>query len=404
MRSLFVCPERLGSGSPAGIGIRFLELAKAATDEGIEVTLSSPDGAPDGPWVPVVSSSENLAAESRLADSIYTQGHAANDVLEHCSAKPLVIDLYDPFFIENLHYAEAHPDAFGHDYETILRSLRRGDFFLCASETQKMFYTGMLSATGRINPERFNGSPRLDDLIAVVPFGVPRSQTLERASSGEHRILFGSVYDWYRPELAIEAIIRANRRGVKTKLTFLENPNPGAPRERFEHARSMVRKGGLEAVVDFLPWVRYEDRSTLYANHQLALLTFDRSLETDLSYRTRILDYLWGGLPVVSSSAPETDAILDRFGAGISVPSNDPDQLAGALIDILTSPGKMERLRAGARDFVREYQWPALAAPLIRFLEKPAVDRTKERVLTSADTRISLTVGQRVRRKLRSIL
>ncbi|MBW3565622.1 MAG: glycosyltransferase family 4 protein [Acidobacteria bacterium] len=404
MRSLFVCPEKLRSGSPAGIGIRFLELAKAATDGGIEVVLASPDGAPDGPWRPVVSSAENLDVESRRSDSIYTQGHAVNDVLEHGSTQPLVIDLYDPYFIENLHYAEAHPDAFSHDYETILRSLRRGDFFLCASETQKMFYTGMLSATGRINPERFNGSPRLDNLLAIVPFGVPRPVELQRERSGEHRVLFGSVYDWYRPELAIEAVMRANRRGASTKLTFLENPNPDAPRQRFEEARSVVRKSGAEAVIDFLPWVRYEERSALYASHQLALLTFDRSLETDLSYRTRILDYLWGGLPVVSSSAPETDAILTRFGAGVSVPSNDPDDLAGVLIDILNSPSEMERLRAGARDFVREYQWPALAEPLLRFLRKPAVDRTKRIASAFPDMRIPLTVGQRVRRKLRSIL
>ena len=37
--------------------------------------------------------------------------------------------------------------------------------------------------------------------------------------------------------------------------------------------------------------------------------------------RTRVYDYLWGGLPIVTSSAPGTDELLTRYDAGVVVRS-----------------------------------------------------------------------------------
>ena len=42
-RALLVCPEPLGHRQPAGIGIRFLEMAKVLLADGHEVTLLSRD-------------------------------------------------------------------------------------------------------------------------------------------------------------------------------------------------------------------------------------------------------------------------------------------------------------------------------------------------------------------------
>src|SRR5260370_1277808 len=106
-RALLLCPEPLGHGQPAGVGIRFLEMA---------------------------------------------QGHAANDLFAHGNAIPTVVDLYDPFIIENLNYYETRgAEVFTHDHATLMRSLLRGDLFLCASSAQRLFYLGALMAAGRVN-------------------------------------------------------------------------------------------------------------------------------------------------------------------------------------------------------------------------------------------------------------
>src|SRR4030042_1107130 len=48
-----------------------------------------------------------------------------------------------------------------------------GDFFICASEKQRDYWIGMLSAVGRLNPYNYDSDSTLRKLIDVVPFGTP---------------------------------------------------------------------------------------------------------------------------------------------------------------------------------------------------------------------------------------
>ena len=43
-RVLLVCPEPLGHRQPAGIGVRFLEMAGVLRADGHQITILSPDG------------------------------------------------------------------------------------------------------------------------------------------------------------------------------------------------------------------------------------------------------------------------------------------------------------------------------------------------------------------------
>jgi len=355
MRVMLVCPEPLGHRQPAGIGIRFLEMERVLRAEGHDVTLLSRD---DGAFVP-----ETLLRASGESDVAVVQGHVANDFFAHARPIPTVVDLYDPFIIENLHYfATRGSEVYAHDHATLMNSLLRGDFFLCASEAQRHFYLGALLAAGRVNPLAFERDPTLRSLIAVAPFGVPPPRD---SVHDDATVLFGGIYDWYDPILAIEAVKLARARMPAMTLTFTTHPNPdltpqGKLAEAMKHAR------GLD-FVRFEPWAAYEQRGAFYDRFAVALLTFPQSIETDLSMRTRVYDYLWGGLPIVTSSAPGTDEILTRYGAGFIVESDSPQAFAHALLAALES----DRLRAGAQRFVEEHQWPRVLQPLIEFIRAP---------------------------------
>src|SRR6185436_19692209 len=101
--------------------------------------------------------------------------------------------------------------------------------------------------------------------------------------------------------------------------------------------------------VRFEPWVAYEQRAEFFERFAIALLTFPRSLETDLSMRTRIYDYLWSGLPIVSSSAPGTDELLARYDCGIVVGEDSPRAFADAILRV-----DRERMTRGAARFVED--------------------------------------------------
>jgi len=367
-RVMLVCPEPLAHGQPAGVGIRFLEIARVLRGDGHDVTTLAPDGASQA------SDSAGLTAESlletsRRSDVAVVQGHVANAFFQHAEPIPTVIDLYDPFIIENLHYfAERGGEVFHHDHATLMNSLVRGDFFLCASEAQRMFYLGALVACGRLNPELFESDPELKSLIAIAPFGVPPRQP-PTANRQPLDILFGGIYDWYDPIAAIEAVALI----PNATLTFTHHPNPDlTPQGKLAEAMEHVRKRNY-AFVRFEPWAPYEKRAEFFARFSIALITFPRSLETDLSMRTRVYDYLWCGLPIVTSSAPGTDEILSRYDCGIVVSEDSPRAFADAIQCV-----DRERMTRGAQRFAEDHQWDRTLAPLRAFVREPRIERTKE--------------------------
>ncbi|HUC14813.1 MAG TPA: hypothetical protein VMS00_10210, partial [Acidimicrobiales bacterium] len=81
------------------------------------------------------------------------------------TAKPVVVDIYDPYHLENL---EMGGDGLSEQDRVVTRlagvinvALRRGDLFTCASERQRDFWLGSLAAVGRVNPFNYEGDPLL---------------------------------------------------------------------------------------------------------------------------------------------------------------------------------------------------------------------------------------------------
>jgi glycosyltransferase involved in cell wall biosynthesis len=371
-RVMLVCPEPLGHGQPAGIGIRFVEIARVLRDDGHDVTILSPDaGVVEGCRADFVSE-ERFAAISAMNDVAVVQGHVANAFFVHAQPIPTVIDLYDPYIIENLHYyTERGAEVFQHDHFTLMTSLARGDYFLCASEAQRLFYLGAMLACGRLNPALFENDPQLDSLIAIAPFGVQRARDIQPRTS--HDILFGGIYDWYDPIAAIDAVAQAREEIDDLTLTFTRHPNPDiTPQGKLAEAMAYARRNSF-AFVRFEPWAPYQQRAEFFERFSLALLTFPRSIETDLSMRTRVYDYLRSGLPIIASSAPGTDELLARYDAGVVTAD-----FARTIVDVLRDRARYETMVRGSQQFVRAHQWDRTLAPLREFCRAPRFERTKE--------------------------
>jgi glycosyltransferase involved in cell wall biosynthesis len=385
---LLICPEPLGHQHPAGVGIRFLEFARGLAGVGHEVTVLSPDGGEVAGARSDVISTATIARETSRHDIAVVQGHVANELFAHGADLPVVVDLYDPFIIENLHYYPTMGEkVFQHDFATLMRSLRHGDFFLCASEQQRLFYLGVLMSAGRVDPKTFGNDASLESLIRIVPFGVPPLREIKPRSLERPAILFGGVYDWYDPMMAIDAVAMARKQLPHLTLTFTRHPNAEiTPQSRFAEAIRYASDRGYEFVRSE-PWVPYAERGAFYDRFALALLTFNPSLETDLSMRTRIFDFLWAGIPVVSSPAPGTDAILRRYDAGVVVDSRDARVLAAALTRLLMNQGEYASKLAGTQKYAADHQWPRLLEPLTAFCANPRAEARRSEVV---ETRQSL--------------
>ncbi len=372
----------------AGIGIRYLELARRLPEAGIEVVLISPGE-------PAAAAGLGIAAEVRRfqrgglarlvadCDAAVAQGQLANDLLLEVPELPTAIDLYDPWLVENLHYTPTLGlDPYRNDHATWVLQLSRGDFFLCSSEEQRLYYLGFLTALGRVNPERTARDPDLDGLIAAVPFGLPDGLPEHRPylpprRAGERRLLFGGLYDWYDPWTLLEALARLDRG--HWVLYLIQNPNPESTPQRLlgEVEAWCRRRGFWGSRVRALDWVPGERRHDLLRDVDALVAPHRPSLETRLALRTRFLDALAAGCPVVTSEGGTLSRLLAEHRAGWVVPAADPEALAQALVEALERPEEVAARRPGARELAARFRWPAVLAPLVGFCREPAADPTK---------------------------
>ena len=425
MSRIALVPSEAIRARMAGIGIRYLELARRLPSHGFQVVLVTPGETSEVPELP--DGAQARAFErGRLGeilwdcDVVVTQGQLANDVLIELPQTPTVVDFYDPFLVENLHYVDSLGlDPYRNDHATWVLQLSRGDFFLCSSDEQRQFYLGFLAALGRVNPYSVRHDSDLNGLIDVVPFGVPdqlpeHRPYLPERSPGEKRLLFGGLYDWYDPWPVLEAL-EAHRDAGWT-LLLIRNPNPGTPQGLFTEVEAWCRKRGLWADegsgneqqssrVEVLDWVPGERRYDLLRDVDLVVATHRLSLETRLSLRTRFLDALAADCPVVITEGGAMSRLLREFDAGWVVPEGDAEAVGRAFEDILAAGPNVESRRRAGRELLMSFSWNRVLEPLIRFCREPKLDGTKTQFAADVPTRAPADpLMFRARRKLRRLL
>jgi glycosyltransferase involved in cell wall biosynthesis len=414
----------------SGPGIRALEIARTLAIRH-SVTVATPlppkDASDHGCAFAEYSFDrpESLKAVAEQAEILIVQGVTLSRFpLLATLRAPIVADLYCPFTVEHLEMITSRPglmealakskvdadgglnlDALEADVSGILAAqtalLALGDFFICASERQRDFWIGALHTAGRINLRTYAQDRTLRSLIDVVPFGLPdqpfpagpdRAATpAERAvlkgvragiDASDHVLLWaGSILDWQDPQTLVQAVASIARRRSDVKLFFMgtRHPNPQVPAMRAvaDTIALAERLGVRDRFVFFNDWVPYAERWRYLAEADLGLSTHRDHLETRLSFRTRMLDYIWAGLPIVCTEGDVFASLVAERGLGRVVPPGDAAGLAAAIEQLLDDDHERGRCRERLLKTAEESRWHQVVGPLARYCDAPrfAADR-----------------------------
>jgi glycosyltransferase involved in cell wall biosynthesis len=308
------------------------------------------------------------------------------------SDRVLVADVYDPMHLEQLEQGkEAGVDgrhlAIEGATAALNEQLLRGDFFLCASEKQRDLWLGHLASLGRINAPTYDEDPSLRRLIDVVPFGVddvapqrtgPGAKGVIPGIAPDDQLVLwgGGIYNWFDPLSLVRAIARLRTRHERVRLLFMggRHPNPEIPEMRMAvEARRLAADLGVLGTHVFFndDWVPYDERQNFLLDADVGVSMHLDHIETAFSFRTRVLDYLWASLPVVTTSGDAmAELIVDR-GAGLAVPAEDPLAVEAALDRLLKDPYFAEDCRAASATAAEELRWSRVLEPLLQFCREP---------------------------------
>jgi glycosyltransferase involved in cell wall biosynthesis len=393
MRLLIISHDVVGQRM-AGPGIRAWELARVLALHA-EVTLLAPqpiDLAAPGIRIGrfVMGDSASLAEFVRQSDVILANGFLLDSHPELADVRqPLILDMYDPTLLENIELFRnaslpERQDRTRRDIELLNRQLAVGDFFLCATERQRDLYLGALMAAGRITPERVDADPLLRHLVAIVPFGLPAAPPVRTGpgirggipgiGDADAIILWNSgLWDWLDPLTLIRAMPQVIASVPHARLVFMAGKHPGstAPMRMPDAARAIASELDLlnRHVFFYESWVPYANRANVLLDATIAVSLHRQHLEMAYAaIRSRVLDYLWIGLPAVLSDGDPAAALAREHGFALITPPEDREAVAHALITLLTDEAKRHDLAARARALAPRYAWTAVAQPIVDFL------------------------------------
>jgi len=393
---LFISHDVVGR-QIAGPGIRYYNLARVLAKE-FNVVLA----------VPHEMTPDILAAEIRIvqyqrrgwnsiehwvgaARVIIFPSDIASDFPQLAQSDAyLVVDGYDPLLAEwlalnqSLDLQEWQAYWWRRLYDLTQQYLI-GDFFICASERQRDWWLGLLEAHGRINPYTFSEDPSLRKLVDVVPFGLPEEppQATKSVIKGvwpgvgpkDKVILWGGgLWPWLDPLTAIRAVARVWQQRQDVRLIFpgTRHPNPwmsGIPTHSKAAQKLAGELGLLGKAVFFGEWVPYEDWPNVLLESDLALTLHPDTVEARLAFRSRVLDYIWAGLPIIATRGDATSDLVERYRLGTVVDYGDDTGVANAILRLLETP--KEVWQAQFESARRDLTWEQVARPLIEFCRHP---------------------------------
>jgi GT2 family glycosyltransferase/glycosyltransferase involved in cell wall biosynthesis len=404
---LIICTDNIAT-KMAGPGIRYFEIAKQLSNI-CDVTLAIPNK------TDIDDSNLNfkfLRYNTDKPQNLINKFHESDIVLIHgmilekitvmkniCKEKIMIVDLYDPYTIENLEIhknksLQVKMEIHENDLNTLNNQLNLGDYFICANEKQKDYWIGMLSALNKVNPAEYEISNKLEKLIGTVPFGISETDPIHKREALKEKvpnlksndkvlIWGGGVWNWFDPLSLIKAIYNISKERDDIKLLFLgvKHPNPEIPEmEMTTKAIMLAEELGIKDKFVFfnMDWVEYEDRQNFLLESYAGVSCHFDNLETRYSFRTRILDYLWAELPIIATEGDYFAEDIVKNNLGLVVKYNDESSISKAILKLVDDKEFYKSTKMNIKKYREQFKWNVVVKELKDFCNNPVKKKNSD--------------------------
>jgi len=411
-RVLIPINEPIG-GPMSAVGIRQFEIGKALAPH-CDVTFASGAATNDtSHGIAIVPCRNRREFRALLAshDVLYTLGINSDRFLDVVrSGIRSVFDIYTPLAFEIL---ESWPDVstplLAKMHRRIVRwtmaQLSHADFVICSNEKQRDMWLGQLNAIGRVTAAGARRTPDCSDLIGVSSFGIPEDPPVAKGAILRSRLpatgpddfllLWSSkILAWQDPVTLLRAMKLLETTDPSIRLVFLGvgQPPPADDLRPFDPAAHRTREAfgladelGLTGRTVFFitDRVPYRDVGSYYLDADAAVSTYPDSIETRFCLGSRLLDFVWAGLPMVISGGELQREFVERQGIGHVVDPGDATALAAAIRRLKAERTAGLDLTDHFKAAQQRLKWSVVARPIVDYCTSAAARtrRTNRRVL-----------------------
>jgi glycosyltransferase involved in cell wall biosynthesis len=391
MRILLVTNDRLGR-QRAGPAIRCVELARVLARHHEVTVASAVPGDLELPGITVITNAlanpAPLQAAARQADVAVTQGlvlHVFPFLRRSC--RYVVVDLYDPYLFEHLAQKGRRFAVWRYlrQWHLLNDQLRSGDFFMCANERQWDYWLGRLCALGRLTPEEHERDPSFRRLLSVVPFGIETQPpehnravvkgVMPGISKDDVLLVWaGGIWQWFDPLTIIKAMSLIDRADIKLLFLGTRHPNPDIPEMPIlDQSRKLAKELGLLGRTVFFRegWVPFDERQNFLLEADIGVSAHRNTVETRLAFRTRVLDYIWVGLPMILTEGDYFADLVAREEVGRTVSPGDAEGWKQAILSLAERQELRQAMKLRLHSLRAQFHWDKVSEPLLRYCREP---------------------------------
>lgn len=393
---LFISRDKTGE-TMAGTAQRYTELAGVSARYTKDVGLLAPPGSTRPVNLPenvrFLARDASLLDVSRFMldyDTWFSQSLSQKElfVLRRSGAR-FIYDGYDPVYLENLERLSYEPitkSALQH-LEFIRRELRRvllhADKVAYANPQQKNYLLGQLQAIRGLGLNDYGADHVQANIFIHVPYGLHVAQKLttrqrdslrakRRVSKTDQLLLWGGgVWNWFDPLSLLEALEKGYApRNTKVLFPGFRHPDSDAPQMKMARDVQVYLKSHpklRDRVIVDEGWIPYGRRHELFGIADVGVSLHFDSLETELSFRTRVLEYLANDLPILSTSGDFFANEIASLQLGHVVPPKDSRAIGVALKELLQTKARQQIVR-NIQTYRELYLWDRIIQNLLQSL------------------------------------
>lgn len=384
-------PNVIGK-SMAGAAIRPWEFAKALSHEHQVVLIS--------PGQPQIEAKEFkiLSFHDPECEKQFKDAHILISqrltfplaLLAKSNKLKIIIDAYVPGPLELLEHfkADASSERQGKVFSetsNLILSFKMADGILCASEKQRELWIGFLLGQKLITPYLYDQDSSLRNFLAVVPFGLSSvppqkngkglKEKLGLQTSDKVILWGGGIWNWFDPLSLIRAmkIVHQQRPDIKLVFMGVKPPDPNLPTTSMS-AQAIQLAKDLELINQCVffnhEWVPYEERQNFLLDADIGASTHFDHLETQFSFRTRLLDYLWANLPILATQGDSFAELIEKHQLGMIVPYQNKQAIANSILSLMNQPEKLEEIKSNIARIREQFYWLSVTEPLNQMIKQ----------------------------------
>ena len=257
--------------------------------------------------------------------------------------------------------------------------LKKGDIFSVCSGPQSHALVGELAMAGRLIRQTFGYEFTRVILPGSPPVSLDSDQTdvfdpvsLEFRPDDFQVLWCGGYNTWTDIDTLFRGLEWAMQQEPRVQFISLGASTYNSTENNYQKFLDLIKTSPHNQRYHMLGWQSWDELGKYYRLSKVGLNIDALHYETRLGTRTRLVEMIAAGLPVISSVGTELSCLLHQNGAALTFEIGDWRTLGEEIISLVNNPEKRDEMKNRAIDSaLNQFSFSHTTTPLLEWISDP---------------------------------